>query len=542
LNFETKPRNGKRVITTEPEYSEDSILVSQPYARTMPAPVHLFRRFAGRFKLVPILVFLWCSLGIIPRGAFAQSPADPAAQSENSAHRPAKTYELVINIKGKLYRVHLTLGVLGLATIVMLAGLLAVAVVFAIVARRRAKDAEAANRKLESEIIERKRAEEEIRTLNADLERRRAEETFRGLLEAAPDAMVIVDAEGKIVLVNSQTEKLFGYARQDLLGKNVEMLMPERFSNAGEGHRGGYFTDTRDLSTSAELDLSGLHQDGHEFPMEIRLSPIHTEDGMLFSNSIRDVTERKRFETTLQEKNVELEKANRFKDQFLANMSHELRTPLNAIIGFTGTLLMRLPGPLTPDQEKHLRTVQSSSKHLLSLINDLLDLAKVEAGKVQLTREPVKGREVLEEITSSLLPLAQSKGIVLALTASSDDGLLQTDRRALHQILLNLANNAIKFTETGSVRLGMRQLDENGAAFMEFEVTDTGCGIPPEAQDRLFQAFTQVNGAGGRRQEGTGLGLYLSRRLAELLAGRITFESGFEKGSTFRLTLPLSPG
>ncbi len=251
----------------------------------------------------------------------------------------------------------------------------------------------------------------------------------------------------------------------------------------------------------------------------------------------RNAEKKLRFESALREKNVELEKASEAKNRFLASMSHELRTPLNAIIGFTGTLLMRLPGPLTPDQEKQLRTIQASGRHLLSLIDDLLDLAKIESGKVELRRESVNCTELLHEIASYLRPMAESKDVIICIDTPSCEVVLQTDRRALHQILLNLGNNAVKFTEAGSVRFELGERDVGKHALVEFGVVDTGIGIRPEDQHKLFQSFSRVSVSSDPCYQGTGLGLHLSQKLAELLLGQITFHSEFGKGSTFRLTL-----
>lgn len=241
----------------------------------------------------------------------------------------------------------------------------------------------------------------------------------------------------------------------------------------------------------------------------------------------------------LHEKNLELERANLAKDRFLATMSHELRTPLNAILGFTGTLLMKLPGPLTADQEKQLRTVENSGRHLLSLINDLLDLAKIESGKVELRLEPVSCQNVVREVAAALRPLAEGKGLQFKVNAPATDLMVETDKRALSQILINLANNAIKFTETGEVRLELNQCQDDGYRLIQFSVVDTGIGIRREDQSRLFQAFTNVKGARSR-VEGTGLGLHLSQKLAGMLGGQITMNSEYGKGSRFTLVLSRS--
>jgi PAS domain S-box-containing protein len=365
-------------------------------------------------------------------------------------------------------------------------------------------------------------------------QRKRVEEKFRALLEAAPDAMIIVGRNGRIDLVNAQAERLFGYRREELLGKPVDLLVPERFRARHPAHRAEYIDDPKVRPMGAGLDLFGLHRDGSEFPVEISLSPLETDEGTFVLSAIRDITERKQFETVLREKNEELERASLAKDTFLASMSHELRTPLNAVIGFTGTLLMGLPGPLNSEQQQQLRTVQASARHLLSLINDMLDLAKIESGKAELKIEPVETQTIVREAAASLEALANEKGLALTLDLPSTDIKVLADRRALSQMLLNLINNAIKYTRQGFVHVDVRQ----AGAMVELSVTDSGIGIRSEDLQKLFEAFSQLDHSTTRRFEGAGLGLYLSQRLAALLGGRISVESEYGKGSCFTRVLP----
>lgn len=237
-------------------------------------------------------------------------------------------------------------------------------------------------------------------------------------------------------------------------------------------------------------------------------------------------------------KNLELAEASRMKSAFIANMSHELRTPLNAIIGFTGALLMKLAGPLTTDQDKQLNTIRTSARHLLSLINDILDVAKIESGKVTVAAERVHCQNLLNETADTLRPLASQKGLALTLDLPDTPIVIASDRRALTQIVINLVNNAIKFTEHGSIKVSLSQRAADGGSLTEISVEDTGSGIRPQDQAKLFQAFSQLDSTSTRNVEGAGLGLYLCQNLANLLGGELSLTSEFGRGSTFTLTIP----
>jgi PAS domain S-box-containing protein len=356
----------------------------------------------------------------------------------------------------------------------------------------------------------------------------------RSLIESNIDALITTNPLGTITDVNHQMELLTDCTRDQLIGTPFKNCFtdPER---AEEGIR-----LVLSQHKVMNYELTARAQDGRETVVSYNAATFYDRNGTLQGvfAAARDVTERKLFEQTLQEKNVELENANFAKDRFLASMSHELRTPLNAIIGYTGTLLMKLPGPLNEEQGAQLRTIQSSGKHLLSLINDLLDLAKIASGKVALNLESAVFQSIVEETRTTLKPLAEKKGLRFGVSVPSDKLVFKTDRRALSQILLNLANNAIKFTEEGEVQINLRDRTDSGRRVAEISVRDTGIGIKTEDQAKLFQAFTQMGDTGTLRYEGTGLGLHLSQKLAGLLGGVITVQSQYGKGSTFTLSIP----
>jgi PAS domain S-box-containing protein len=354
----------------------------------------------------------------------------------------------------------------------------------------------------------------------------------RSLIESNIDALMTTDPVGIITDVNQQMEALTGCPREELIGTPFKQY----FTNAAQAEDG--IRLALHEGKVENYELTARSRDGGETVVSYNASAFYGQDGKLQGvfAAARDVTERKRFEQTLQDKNLELENANTAKDRFLASMSHELRTPLNAILGFAGTLLMGLPGPLTDEQHRQLEVVQASGHHLLSIINDLLDLARIESGKLEIAMEPVVFQPLLDEVAGSLRPLAEGKGLQFGIEAPEAEITVSTDRRALSQILINLTNNAIKFTDSGSITLRLGLADDGNA--VSLSIADTGAGIAQEDQERLFRAFEQVGAAKERQFEGTGLGLYISQKLAQMLGGKIVIDSKIDVGSTFTLSLP----
>jgi PAS domain S-box-containing protein len=363
------------------------------------------------------------------------------------------------------------------------------------------------------------------------------------LLEAAPDPLVIVDPVGCISVVNGQTERVFGYSRADLIGKPIEMLIPNRFRDRLVGHRMEVAARREVRPMASVLDLYGQRSDGSEFPIEISLSPVDTNDGLVVSAAIRDVTERKRLEQVnrqaleLETQNRRIREASRLKSEFLANMSHELRTPLNAILGF-GELLYDGAVPTnSPQHREFLGDIIKSGRHLLQLINDVLDLAKVEAGKLDFRPEPIDLESVTTEVLSIVHAIAVAKNVRIDASVDPElkEGIL-LDPARLKQVLYNFISNALKFTPAGgAVTVRARP---HGEESLLLEVEDTGPGIAPEDIERLFVEFQQLEAGTAKEHSGTGLGLALTRRLAEAQGGSVGVRSTVGKGSVFHVVLP----
>ena len=379
---------------------------------------------------------------------------------------------------------------------------------------------------------------------------------FAELLEAAPDAILQIDESGRIVLLNRVAETMFGYARVELQGQMVEVLIPVSVRERHLQHRADYHDQPSTRPMGTDLTLFALRKDGSTFPVEISLSPSQGPGPRFVTAIVRDISERKRAEERLHSvrerytqeltltnqeleiRNREIERANRLKSEFLASMSHELRTPLHTIIGFSELLAEGLEGPLNEKQQRFVEHIRRDSTHLLELINDVLDISKIEAGRLELHPEPFDLATVVSESLSAVRALTRAKSLNIHTSIEVPEA-VEADRLRVKQVLVNLLSNAAKFTPENG-RIEVTASIQNG--FAVTNVRDSGIGIRKEDHQAIFDMFYQTGATTKGVREGTGLGLAITRRLVEQHGGRISVDSAPGKGSCFTFSIPLRHG
>jgi PAS domain S-box-containing protein len=337
---------------------------------------------------------------------------------------------------------------------------------------------------------------------------------------------LVTAPDGTVMSWNAGAEALFGYARAEAVGRLPDEISElERRTAIERGH-----TEHEDWK---------VRQDGKQFWANAVIAALFDHGGCLqgFAKITRDMTGRKRAEDILHHQNLELQKAALLKNQFLANMSHELRTPLNGIIGFAEFLVDGKPGSVNEKQKEYLQDILNSGRHLLQLINDVLDLAKVEAGKMTFDSEVFSVEKAIGEVCAVTKPIAQKKGIRIEVKVAPELGCVTLDQHRFKQVVYNLLSNAVKFTDRGG-KVKIRGAMRDSGRF-ELVVQDTGIGIKTDNLCRLFKEFEQLEAGTTHRFEGTGLGLALTRKIVEMQGGEIGVESVFGKGSSFTIVLPL---
>ena len=355
-----------------------------------------------------------------------------------------------------------------------------------------------------------------------------SESFFRNLLESAPDAMLIADNKGRIVVVNSQTERMFGYLREELYGEQIEILLPERVRRDHVKSRAGYTVDPHVRPMGPGLELAGRRKNGSEFPVEISLSPVTTDGGSFVSSVIRDVTERKRMEQEIIEARRVAVRANKANSAFLAAASHDLRQPVQALSLLNGALRRTVDDPSALEM---IDSQQQSLDTMTNLLNSLLDISRLDAGAISPEIEVFPIQRLIERLSAEFSRRAKQKG--LDFSAVSSDILVESDPSLLGEIMQNFVSNSIRYTNKGSVQVRCEMIDGDACIV----VADTGIGIDSERLQDIFTEFHQIKEQ-GQSNEGFGLGLAIVQRLADLLGHQIKVRSEPGRGSEFSICLP----
>jgi PAS domain S-box-containing protein len=357
------------------------------------------------------------------------------------------------------------------------------------------------------------------------------------LVQSSPVAIVSVDMDGNVLSWNPAAEGLFGFTQAEALGFNLDTLItatPEMLKEAKDFSR-----QTNEKARIVHAITRRCCRDGKLLDLEVLAAPVDVKDPYAGSFAIyHDITELKRAQQELQKAKEAAESANRAKSTFLANMSHELRTPLNAVIGYSEMLIEDAEEQGQQEFIPDLKKIREASKQLLVLINDVLDLSKIEAGKMELYLKTFEVMHLIQDVMSTVKPMVEKNANKLIIDSADDLGTMFTDFIKVRQGLVNLLSNAAKFTEHGTIRLDTDRQNLDGADWIIFSVSDTGIGMTPEQLEKLFQPFSQAEVSMTRKYGGTGLGLEITRRFCKKLGGDITVKSKLGEGSNFTIQLP----
>jgi len=395
-----------------------------------------------------------------------------------------------------------------------------------------------------------------------------SETRMRGILDNVAEAIVTINNKGRIKEFNKAAETIFGYSTAEVVNRNVNILMPEPYHTEHDQYLVNYLQTGVAKVMGKNRVVQGKRKNGDLLAIEFTLTEFETNGQKMFTGLLRDVTEkmaadaelhrhREHLEELVQERTRELTAArnaalaaNTSKSQFLANMSHELRTPMNSIIGFTGRVIKKAAQNLPEKQLRNLQIVQRNAHHLLELINSLLDLSKIEAGKMEVFAEEFSINELVREVTDLTGSLVKDKGLTCNVKLPQQEVKLYSDRMKLKQTLINLIGNSIKFTETGNIGITVEKISGNDHAgstfyqpyleYVQIQIEDTGIGLKAEELQHIFEAFHQADGSLSRRSGGTGLGLAVSQRFIQLMQGQIHVASTAGEGSTFTVVVPVS--
>ena len=371
----------------------------------------------------------------------------------------------------------------------------------------------------------------------AQLELENSKARLSSILTIAPVAIIAISEDGTIEMFNAGAEEIFGYLSEEVIGGNINMLIPERYRHNHDAWIAAFAESEQKMRAMTEREpIHGLHRGGHEFPAEASISRENHPTGVLMTVAMRDITERQDAEENLRLALVDAEQANQAKSDFLATMSHELRTPLNAIIGFSDMIERQYFGALGSEKySEYANDIQTSGKHLLALVNDILDLSAIEAGKQSLAREEFDIRVIANECIQAIIAVAKARQIEVGFTIPDDLPLIYADKRAIKQILFNLLSNAVKYTlKNGKIEL--RVAIEG--SFHALVVRDTGIGIPPDKISTLTEPFVRTESDPHLAQEGTGLGLAIVKSLSDLHGGELKIESQAGVGTNVTVWIP----